>query len=134
MINKAIEADGKHFWIIQGGHSILRKINVETMYLEKQIKLKSPPMKSLNTFESDAFTIWMIIDEKYIHMNDKFIGNLALELKYGVKKLIYFNSVLLIAEKKSLCHIFELNEFYNLINHQTLTVFDQADIFDVSSI
>jgi hypothetical protein len=80
------------------------------------------------------FTLWLLIDDKFIHMNDKFIGCLPLDLKYGAQKILYFSSILIIAEKKNLCHIFELNEFYNLINHQTITVFDQAEIFEITAL
>lgn len=114
--------DARHFWILQG--NILRKINVQYLRLEKQIKLKTGPIQSIVGHESDQYCVWLLTDNKYLHMNDKFVGMLPFDLKYGAKSMVYSQSNILISEKYNLCHLFELNEFYNIINHQVFKIFE----------
>ena len=64
---------------------MLRKIDAQYLRLEKQIKLKSGPMKKVVGYECEQYCIWLLIDDKYLHMNDKFVGMLPFELKYGAK-------------------------------------------------
>ena len=51
-------------------------------------------------------------------MNEKFVGFLPFEIKNGVKQILYFDSFVVICETKNDCHIFELNEYYNILNHK----------------
>jgi hypothetical protein len=67
-------------------------------------------------------------------MNEKFIGQLPFEIKNGIKKLMYFDSFIVICETKSICHIFELNEYYNILNHKVFEIPDNSEIFDASII
>lgn len=64
---------------------MLRKINAQYLRLEKQIKLKSGAVKSIVGYESDQYTMWVLVDDKYLHMNDKFVGMLPFDLKHGAK-------------------------------------------------
>ena len=113
----------RHFWTLQD--RILRKIDAQYLRLEKQIKLKSSP-NSVVGYESDQYTFWLLLDNKYVHLNDKFIAELPFELKYGAKQMVYHESVVLICEAGNLCHLFEIDEFYNVINVQHFSLFDKA--------
>jgi hypothetical protein len=103
----------RHFWILQD--RTLRKIDAQYLRLEKQIKLRSSPNSVLG-YESDQYTFWLLLDNKYVHLNDKFIAELPFELKYGAKHMVYLESLVLICETGNLCHLFEIDEFYNVIN------------------
>jgi hypothetical protein len=116
-------AGARHFWILQD--RILRKIDAQYLRLEKQIKLKSSPNSVLG-YESDQYTFWLLLDNKYVHLNDKFIAELPFELKYGAKHMVYHESVVLLCETGNLCHLFEIDEFYNVINVQHFSLFDTA--------
>ena len=39
--------------------------------------------------------------------------------------MIYSESVILVCEKHSNVHTFELNEYYNIVNHQSFELFDR---------
>jgi len=57
-------------------------------------------------------------------MNDKFIGTLPFDLKNDAKFMIYSDSMFLICETQCNCHIFELNEYSNIVNHQLIELYD----------
>jgi hypothetical protein len=59
----------------------------------------------------------MVSNKKYLYMNDRFVGVLPFEIKGEISKMVYKESVILITEKTDICHVFEVNEFYNIINH-----------------
>ena len=85
-IDISIKSDimgARHFWILQ--ENMLRKIDAQYLRLEKQIKLKSGPMEKVVGYECEQYCVWLLIDDKYLHMNDKFVGMLPFELKHGAK-------------------------------------------------
>ena len=49
---------------------------------------------------------------------------LPFDLTYAAKQLLYHESLLIIVEESEFCHVCELNEFYNIINHQVFSVRD----------
>ena len=61
--------------------------------------------------------VWMILENKYLYMNERLIGVIPFEIKENIVKLVYSESVILICEEHDKCHVFEVNEFYNIINH-----------------
>lgn len=82
----------------------------------------SPPQTQLVAYESDEFSLWILQDNKYLYINDKFIGKLPFDLKYEAKSIFYYESFILICEAVNQCHIFELSEFFNIMNHQILSI------------
>lgn len=79
--------------------------------------MPSAPQKSVIFYESDPYTLWILYDNKFLHMNDKFIGQLPFDLKNDAKSIMYSESLILICETQSNCHILEVNEYYNIVNH-----------------
>ena len=61
-------------------------------------------------------------------MNERFVGVLPFEIKGKIKKMIYSETVICIAEHTDRCHVFEVNEFYNIINHQEFVIFDNEKV------
>jgi len=59
-------------------------------------------------------------------MNERFVGVLPFEIRSSkVKKIIYSETIVCICEHTDRVHAFEVNEFYNIINHQEFRVFDK---------
>jgi hypothetical protein len=58
----------------------------------------SPPQTQLVAYESDEFSLWILQDNKYLYINDKFIGKLPFDLKYEAKSIFYYESFILICE------------------------------------
>ena len=73
-------------------------------------------------YESDEFSLWILQDNKYLYLNNKFIGKLPFDLKYEAKQIIYYDSFVLICEAVNQCHLFELNEYFNITNHQIYSI------------
>lgn len=88
------------------------------------MRLSSPPSRHLVTCETDCFTVWLLIDDKFLHVNNKFVAQLPFDLTFKAKHLVYYESLIVIAEESEFCHVCELNEFYNIINHQVFSVRD----------
>ena len=44
--------------------------------------------------------------------------------------MVYFESIILLIEQYENCHLFELNEYYNIINHQAFSIRDGIVNFD----
>lgn len=123
-LNHSAVPSSNHFWMLQGGKKTFRRIDVTDLNINKQIKMPSPPVKNVIFFESDPHTLWILIDNKYLHMNEKFIGQLPFDLKSDAKLMVYSESLILICESYKQCHIFELNEYYNIVNHQSFQMYD----------
>ena len=67
--------------------------------------------------------VWMIFENKYLYMNERLVGVLPFEIKSNIVKMVYDETVILVCEEYDKCHVFEVNEFYNIINHQEFVVF-----------
>lgn len=95
---------------------------MKTLALDREIRLSSPPSRHLVACETDTFTVWLLIDDKFLHMNNKFVAQLPFDLTFKARHLVYYESMIVVAEESEFCHVFELNEFYNIINHQVFSV------------
>ena len=112
----------EHFWIVQGLY--LRKIDVRSLTLIQEMRLDSAPQHNLAAYEQDPFTLWILIDDKYLHLNEKFIAQLPFSLITEAIKIVYVDSFILILERVNQCHLIEVNEYYNIVNHQVISVQD----------
>jgi hypothetical protein len=124
-----VASSADNLWIIQDGCSLSR-INVKSLTLNKQLRLRGKAEKSVIACESDPYTLWVLIDDKYLHMNEKFIGQLPFEMPNGAKKMLYLDSFILICENRKTVHLFELNEYYNILNHKAFSISEPQEILD----
>lgn len=70
--------------------------------------------------------VWSLTNNKYLLQNQKLISCLPFDLKYDCKKMVYENGLVVLLEEFSHCHLFEVNEYYNVINHTQFDVSKEA--------
>jgi len=114
-----------HFWIQQG--QTMRLLDLRALQLKKELMLSPESLQKapghLKFHESDCNgsivgPVWILLQKKYLYMNERFIGMLPFEIKGRIRKLVYQDSIIVILEDNDKFHTLEVNEFYNIINHQ----------------
>lgn len=78
--------------------------------------------------ETDDYSCWLLISNKFVHLNDKFVASIPFNLtNKDASVFFYCESMLLICENANVCHICEINEFYNVVNHYELALKNAFD-------
>ena len=80
-------------------------------------------MQHVQAHETDEYTMWLLLSNKFVHMNDKFVASLPFNLTNKDASVFHYcDSMLLICENANLCHLCEMNEFYNIVNHYEISL------------
>lgn len=128
-------------WLQQG--QLLREIDCRRLCFKRQLALTEASSQSLSPEDGVEFEgyaavtavatqpkslgafdgpLWILVENKYLYLNDRFIGVLPFKLRFEAICLSYSDSLLLICEEYAKCHLIEINEFYNIENHQEFTI------------